>query len=400
MLAAAAALLTAPLGAAAAPDPTVEHRLPTVVNAPGAWSDDVNAPGPYAAVGLAQRMIPVGINEAREDLAHFATSALDGSSSWLELPGFDPQRTGLAGGVALSPDGRWLGWVRTVKRSMIKGWSILDTTTGAIRHLRVDGHDRVRSTMADLAFSGDSRHLLTSFETPDQPKHGNRGHQFVAWRVDDGTPIVLEEPGHYWLPNLGHAAREVVWSRNHEVHRHDPTTGRRRTVTLPRDVWMASWAPDDAAFAYIGRDDRKKGEPWPDERLYVGTSPSTADRAVDLPDTSPIGEALAWRDSTHVVVGNYRGAVYVVDITDGSHEVIDMSGSGDQTNTPLLATDLWAEPLRKPADPIGTSDPRRPWRWAGLLLFIALLGGGATLLRRADRTVRSHASASDQQGAS
>lgn len=371
------------------------------MNGPGAWSDDVNAPGPIAAVGVAQRMIPVGINEEREDLGYFATSALDGSSAWLELPGFDQDRAGLEH-VALSPDGRWLGWVRAGRRSLIEGWSVLDTTTGEIRQLQVEGHDRVRSAGADLAFSGDSRHLLTSFETTDQPKRGDRGHQFVAWNVEDGTPTVLEEPGFYWLPSLGHADEGVVWSRKRDVFRHDPRTGRRRAVTLPRDVLMASWAPDDAAFAYIGRDDRVKGERWPDERLYVGATPSTADRVIDLPETSPIGESLTWSDPTHVVVGNYRRAMYVVDITDGSFETIDMAGAGDQWNTPHLATDLWSKPLRAPVDPTRTNDPRRPWRWAGLCLFVALLGGGASLLRRADRSGTSPAPhvPSDHQGES
>lgn len=355
------------------------------MNAPGAWSDDVNSAGPVAAVGLAERVIPVGIRDTREELSHFATSALDGRSSWVDLPGFDLESSPLVAGVALSPDGRWLGWVRTTKGERIKGWSVKDTVTGTVRTLEVEGHDRVRPAMSELAFSGDSRHLLTGFEIPGQTKGEGASHRFVAWSVDDGTPTVLEDTADHSFPNLGHAAAGVVWSRGRELFRHDPQTGRRSKVTLPRDVLMASWAPGDAAFAYIGMDDRKKGAPA-QERLYVGTSPASARRVVDLPETSPLGEALSWRDSTHVVVGNYRRDMYVVDLADGSWETIDMAGSGEQVNTPLLATGLWAEPLRPPAAPSGTSDPRRPWRWAGLVLFVALLGGGALLLRRADRT--------------
>lgn len=388
-LIAAALFATAPRGAAADPDPhpTAERRLPTVVNAPGAWSDDVNAPGPVAAVGLASRITPVGVQDEREELAYFATSALDGSSSWLELPGFDRERTDFVGGVAVSPDGRWLGWVRAAKGQTIKGWSIRDTTTGKVRNLDVGGRPRLRSTMADLAFSGDSHHLLTSFETPDKPKRGRRNHEFVAWSVKDGTPVTLEEPGFYWLPNLGSSDRGVVWSRNNKVFHADPETGRRDAVALPRSVMVASWAPDDAAFAYIGRDKTKKGEPA-DERLYVGATASTATRVVDLPDTSPIGGMLAWRDSTHVVVGNFRRDAYVVDITDGSVETLDMGGSGDQINDPLLATDLWTKPLREPVAPTATNDPRRLGRWVGLVLFVVLLGAGAAGLRRVDRTAK------------
>lgn len=368
-----------------------EPRLPTVVNAPGAWSDEVNRPGPVAAVGLALRTTPVGLSDDHQAYASFATSALDGRSSWLDLPGFNLDRSGMTGAVALSPDGRWIGWVRAAAKGRgLDGWSILDTITGKVRDLDVEGHDRVRSTMAELAFSGDSQHLLTSYETRDKPKNGRRNHQFVAWNVEDGTPVTLEEPGFYWLPSLGSADQGVVWSRNKKVFRADPETGRRDAVTLPHDVMMASWSPDDAAFAYIGRDKpKKKGGPA-DEYLYVGATPATANRVVDLPDTSPIGGMLAWRDPTHVVVGNYRRDAYVVDITDGSVETLDFGGSGEQINDPLLATDLWAKPLRSPAAPTETSDPRRLGRWAGLILFVVLLGGGMVGLRRIDAMVKGH----------
>lgn len=372
-------------GAAAGPtDGTAEWHLPTAINAPGAWSTDEYRSGPIAALGLATRFIPEGLLDKREQLSTFATSAVDGSSAWLDLPGYSLEHAGLVGGVAVSPDGRWLGWVRASKGQAIKGWSIQDTTTGDVRHLDVEGHSRVRPAMSELAFSGDSRYLLTSYETPDSPKRGLRNHEFVAWNVTDGAPTILEDPGFYWLPNLGHAEDGVVWSRNLEVFRADPESGRSSVTTLPRTVLMASWAPDDAAFAYIGRDDHKKGQPEGDERLYVGETAQSAQRVVDLPDTSPIGEALAWRDETHVVVGNYRHDMYVVDITDGSYDTLDLAGSGEQVNTPQFATALWAKPLRPPVAPTGTTDPRRPWLWAGSFILVALLGVGALLLRRAD----------------
>lgn len=377
-----------PGAAAESANDTAEPRLPTVVNAPGTWSDDVNRRGPVAAIGLALRTTPVGLSDERQTFTYFATSALDGRSSWLDLPGFDLERSGMVGGVAVSPDGRWLGWVRTAKGQAIKGWSIRDTTTGKVRNLDVEEHPRVRSTMADLAFSGDSKYLLTSYELRGTSKDGRRNHQFVAWSVDDGAAVTLEEPGFYWLPNLGHADRGVVWSRNKKVFRADPATGQRDEATLPRSVMMASWAPDDAAFAYIGRDKpKKKGGPA-DEHLYVGRTPATAARVVDLQDTSPIGGMLAWRDPTHVVVGNYRRDAYVVDITDGSVETLDLGGSGEQINDPLLATDLWTKPLREPVAPTETNDPRRLGRWVGLVLFVFLVGGGAAGFRRVDRTAK------------
>lgn len=395
----AALLACAPVLAAPSAEADEGPRLPEVVNAPGTWSDGVELEGPIAAVGIATRTTPVGLLDDRERLSYFMTSAVDGRSTWLELPGLSLDSWGFVGGVAVSPDGRWLGWVRVTegagppKRTAgimagsgtgtIAGWSVVDTTTGVVRELRVPGHRRVRPTLADLAFSGDSRYLLTSFETPDQPRRGTRGHQFVAWDVADGTPTVLEEPGMYWLPSLGSAEHGVVWSRKGEVFRADPATGERATTTLPHTVLMASWAPGDAAFAYIGRDDRASGRGSGDETLYVGPTPATADRAIDLPDTSSIGEFLAWRDADHVVVGDYRSGVYVVDVRDGSFESLDLAGSGDQVNSPVLATGLWSEPLGEAAAPTGATDPRQPWRRAGLVAgLLVLAGAGAALWRR------------------
>lgn len=352
-----------------------EPRLPTAVNAPGAWSDDVNRPGPVAAVGVAQRRIPVGLVGERAELTAFSTSALDGRSTWLRLPGLNPRASGGTDSLAVSPDGRWIGWLRTTSREAVAGWSIRDMTTGAVRHLEVEGRARPRHPMSELAFSGDSRHLLTSVDAS----------RLVAWDVHDGEPVVVEESGQRSLPLLGHADRGVVWSRGNEVHRLDPRTGDRRTVTLPRDALRASWGPRDRGFAYIGTESTASATEAPQEHLLVGASPAAARRVVDLPDTSPIGESLAWRDPTHVVVGNYRGAVYEVDVTDGSHVTIDLLGSGDQLNPPRLATGLFAASLRPPAAPTGASDPRWPWRGMGVVLLLALLAGGWSVLRRADR---------------
>lgn len=383
-LVAGAGVTSAPVRAAA--ETVDEPRLPAVVNAPGTWSDDEGVSGPVAAVGISPRTRARGIFDHRESLSMFAVSAVDGRATWLNLPGFSLERWGFVGGVTVSPDGRWLGWVRPSKRSDpgprdgISGWSVMDTTTGSIRRLEVDGRDWVRGTTNELAFSGDSHYLLTSYQTPDQPRHATRGHQFVAWDTFDGTPIVLEEPGHYWLPSLGSASTDVVWSRKRRVFRTDPTDGSRTTTVMPRDVLMASWAPADKAFAYIGRNPHNRAA---DDRLYVGSSPATADRVVDLPDTSPIGEFLAWRDATHVVLGNYRGEVYVVDITDGEVETIDLAGYGEQMNTPVLATALWQRPFRPAAEPTSTADPRGPWRWASLAIPSA--GLLVVLLRRRKR---------------
>lgn len=360
--------------------PSATLHLPTVVNAPGTWSDDETPAGPLAALGIAMRTRPEGLTGERQQLHLFGVSAVDGRSAWIDLPGANIEDQGLVGWFALSPDGRWIGWARQGEQRRpgglfgpLAGWAVMDTTTGTVRELGDPAHPRLRGTANDLAFSGDSRYLLTSYETPRAPR--SRGHQFVAWNLDDGTRTVLERPGHYWLPNIGSGPSGVAWARRGTVYRADPATGRRASYSLPQSVITASWAPDDTAFAYIGRPlDRNRG-PW---RLYAGRTLAEArDRALPL----EAGQLLGWRDSRHVVVARYRTTVHVVDVVTGDVAGIDMTGQGEIINAPLLAADLWRSQLDRPAEPEGTTDPRAPYRWAGSVL-LALLAGALVLRRR------------------
>lgn len=369
-------------------------HLPTTVNAPGTWSDEEGVQGPVAALGLATRTRTDGIFDDRQSLAMFAVSAVDGSASWVHLPGFSLNRWGFEGGFDVSPDGQWIGWVRPQRmprsRGMrVAGWSVMNTTTGRIRRLEDPGFSWVRGTMADLEFSGNSRYLLTSYETPGQPSGPrSHSHQLVAWDVEDGAPTVIEEPGHYWLPNLGSAPTGVVWARKHDVFRVDPVTGDRISVTLPQDVITASWGPDGTSFAYIGRPSIGSHAPW---RLYAGqTLEQARGRELDLPSDVLAGELLGWRDATHVVVGHYRSTVHVVDIVSGDVDEVDMGGYGDQLNAPYLAGALWQHPLGTPEGPQETTDPRRPWRQGGAGALAA--AGGILLVRRQLKTKRQTAS--------
>jgi hypothetical protein len=358
-------------------------HLPRIVNAPGAWSDDESPQGPLAAIALATRNKTEGLTGRREQFQLFGVSAADGHSAWINLPGVDAEDRDLVGWFALSPDGRWIGWSqeRAPRRPggnvRLLGWAVMDTTTGKVRRVADPAHRRLRETVADLAFSADSQYLLTSYETPHAPRR--RGHQFVAWDVHDGTPTVLEKPGHYWLPNLGSAPASVVWSRRGIVYRDNLATGQRSSYAVPQSVIEASWGPDDTAFAYIGTPLDRNRAPW---RLYAGRTLAAArDHAVPI-DVDP-GQLLGWRDDRHVVVGHFRSTVHVVDVVTGDFYKLDMAGYGKVLNAPLLADDLWQNPLTTPAEPTETTDPRAPFRWAGgTLLALLALTTGAMVLRR------------------
>lgn len=367
--------------------PVHDRHLPISVNAPGTWSDAEGVQGPVAALGISTRTRPEGIFAEKESLALFAVSAVDGSASWIRPPGFSLNRWGFVGGITVSPDGQYIGWVRPERHTRptrgqlrLAGWSVMDTETGTIQQLTPD-YPWVRGTVSDLQFSGDSRYLLTSYETPDTPAGTSRTHQFVAWDVANGTATVIEPPGRYWLPNLGAAPTGVVWARGRHVFRADPATGQRALVTMPRDVVAASWGPNDTSFAYIGRPSLKSKAPW---QLYAGASLVRADnRVIDLPPDIHPSQLLGWRDATHVVVGHYRRSVHIVDVITGEFEEIDLAGHGEQVNAPYLAGSLWQQPLVEPVEPEATTDPRRPARWGAVgVLAVA----GAVLLVRRKRT--------------
>lgn len=380
LVAACSATASADTDAVGVPEPA----LPTVVNAPGAWSSEEDVRGPLAAIGLAFRTTPSGVFDEMESLEMFSVSALDGRAAWLRLPDLDIHRPA-GDAFALSPDGRHVAWARNapwglgLRGRWVDGFALMDTTTGELRELvdPASPSGMLWAGLDELRFSGDSRYLLTSYALPgERPRHA-RSDQFVAWDVESGTPTVLEEPGEYWLPNLGSAPSGVVWARDEVVRRVDPATGERTTVELPARVVTASWGPEDASFAHISRAPGGAAT----YRLHVGpgADPASA-RPVELPTDDSPSHVLGWQDATHVVVGRHRTWVHVVDVETGEAQRIDLEGSGGQLNSPVLADALWQQPRRTPVERSGTTDPRAPWRWAALAVLLA--GAGALVARR------------------
>ncbi len=358
-------------------------RLPEAIQAPGPWSDAEDPRGPLAAIGVAQRLRIDGVDGERESLELFGVSSVDGRAGWIGLPGIRVEGHGLVGTFALSPDGRWIGWSRyesagrSGRGARLVGWSVVDTTTTEMRELAPAGSGRLRDPLADLAFSGDSRYLLTSYERGTAPRR--RGHQFVAWDVETGAPSVIEAPGQRWLPNLGSAPTGVVWARDRTVYREDPAGGAPASIEVPHKVITASWGPDDSAFAYIGAP-KGYGNPW---KLYAGRTVDSA-RVRALPDVDP-DQLLGWVDDRHVVVGHYRKTVHVVDIVSGEVEELTVAGDAKLWSQPILASDLWQYPRVPAVAPEGLTDPRTPWRWTAGVLFVVLAGGVELSRRRVRR---------------
>jgi hypothetical protein len=346
--------------------------IPRVVQEPDPWSEPTDRPGPLAAVSAALHRTPDGITGSRERLELYGVSAVDGVSRFLDLPSrpvdVDP------GGIALSPDGTLLAVTHHTEgeRVAVRGWDLLDTTTGEVTQLRVPGMTDLRGGGTyEIAFSGDGRHLLTHFSLAGSD--ASRAGSLVAWDVETGSSTVAEPSGHHWLPGPATSPSGVAWNRQRSVFTLDPDRGVVEQVTLPQQLIEASWAPDGETLLYVAHD----GETAPATgrwRLWVTPAGAVEPREIELP--SQPGQILGWRDPTHAVVSHYGPRkARLVDVESGTWEPLGLSGSS--TMTPRYASDLWALPVADPVDQPAAGDPR-PWmnpevQW----IAVGLLLGGA-----------------------
>ena len=76
----------------------------------------------------------------------------------------------------------------------------------------------------------------------------------------------------------------------------------------------------------------------------------------------------------------------------GDFHKLDKAGYGKVLNAPLLADDLWQNPLTTPAEPTETINPQAPFRWSGgtLLAPLALMTATMLLRRKQARPTTCH----------
>jgi len=354
--------------------PFTDLHLPRTILEPSPWTkgtDQLGPPGPLAVVSLADRKEVRGWDGIGVGWYSYGISAVDGSMSFLDLPGNNVGESDAQ--PVLSPDGRKVGYVRRVGAKAV-GWAVYDTVTGeTVKLTDPEAPHPVNSN--DLAFSGDSRYLLTSY-SPERVRGRDRTHRFVAWDVQTGRPTLLEPPGMYWLPTLGLASHTIVWSRGQVTHSFDPATGRTEQVSVPQDVVMASYGPNDRAFAYVGHRPVPEDRParW---RLFVGTDARSAPEheVTGLPFEP--GVIVGWRDAHTVAVVRYRGPVALVDVRTGK---VTEAGADISGNWTSIASDLWANALVEATPPPDVLDPVMVRR-TGLVASGLLIGGLLAVLR-------------------
>lgn len=351
--------------------PFGELHLPRLIHVPGKWApgtDDAGLLGPLAAIGMGTRAQPKGLTGVSEHETVFGVSAVDGTVRWLDLPDGRRPDSGFAW-LALSPDGTKVGYTVSGPEG-VKGWAVYDATTGETVQLRDPEQPVIAGTdMFEIEFSGDSRYLQTNYS----PTGSNRSRdgQFVVWDVETGDPTVVEGPGHYWLPSLGSAPREIVWSRKHEVFRWNVAAGGGTTTSVPHQVVEWSDGPG-AESAYIAFGERQR-DPW---RLFSGDGRPIA---VDIDP----GYVLGWRDARTVVVADLRYKVRYVDVRTGETVGSERLRVADEEMqnvfvTPEYASGLWANEVVDGVEPPEFADrrvdPSDTAKVVGPALALALVG--------------------------
>ncbi|RNL64862.1 hypothetical protein EFK50_02420 [Nocardioides marmoriginsengisoli] len=360
-------------------------HLPRTIAVPAPWSKgtaDEGELGVLAAVGASDRKRPKGIAGMVAYQGLYGVSAVDGTVRFLDLP--TPESKDMPGqfiNAALSPDGRKLAYPRydgngndTSSDGSLVGWSVYDTVTGKITELQDPEAPRIEAGASDLAFSTDSRFLLTSYAAAGNAD--SESDEFVAWNVADGSRTVVEGAGEYWLPNIGSGPGGIVWSRDNDTYTYGTVAGATTSIRTEHDPVTASFAPSGSGFAYVGgtlAGGRNGGidAPW---KLYVGPTP---DRMRQVPGITDAGLVLGWRDPDHVVVATTDRDYVVVDVNDRSIEKGRIGGNVNLA-VPMLASDLWANDLVDGVQPPDASDPRTPARiavlGAGLVLAVGVFG--------------------------
>ena len=346
-------------------------RLPDRFYEPSRWlpgTDDDGPLGRLVAV-LGSERGPVGV------------AASTGEYRRLDLPDWSgADDVGDGGALALSPDGRRIGYWLTVDRTVV-GAAVFDSVTGETTRTMIPSEFGL-SAMG-MAWVGD-RLWISAYAYLDSDRHSARGRATYVW--DPSTGVRMEVPlGR--SPSFGNEttwADEIVEPTGRGVAFYSPGAPvRRLRVEQPFNGRVVA-SPGEGRLAVVV-------DPTPssyDDRRHPiavltpdGTGGTTARRVPGL----RANEVVAWRDDERLVVRTYGHPGYdAVDVRTGATEPLVTLPPTPWSPGLQVARDAWGAPTYAAPAPPSPMDPRLVWGGAAA---IVLLGAGALVLGR--RRVRA-----------
>lgn len=372
------------------PEPAVDDPAGAVPDhfwSPGVWEEGTaeGPPGRLSLVAPAER----GTWWLGRREAWYGVTAVGQRYVWLDLPGQPGEE---AGEVALSPDGRYVGyWLTGTPRlpeaqSDVVGFAVYDTVTGTVRTREVPT-DRGLSPEA-LTWSPDASRLVAAYGQYRAMLGSASFARVVAWHPGEDTLIPI--PGMRRTYGLAPGLGGVVGADDEGgLVVGDPVTGRADRLLLDSpDVPAPRGVADSATPNPTGTRVAMRGE------LRISSRASTTgmwvverdgERLVDarlLDRRWQLNRVLGWLDDDRVLAEAHRrggmGLRYVAyDVRDGlATPMIRHTDPPERWLQAQFAGDLLQRPLAAGQAP---PSPAAPHWW--LLAVLGLLSVAAGVAR-------------------
>lgn len=378
--------------------------VPDHIWAPSSWAPEVSEGdrlGPLALVAAAERRAPWLVTADDE---WYGVSAADQSYVWLVLPGRDRD----AGEVALSPDGRRVGYFLAGEvpgpraQSATVGYAVYDTVTGRVSRRTVETERGLAPQ--GLAWSPDSRRLVASYGQYRRQTGSSAPGVADSWNPATDTVVRLAA-GSFWTV-AGLAPDGVTtWSDGRRPMIVDPHTGTVRTLSISpaqRASIGRGLVPDHtyvnpSGAAIVLRGALPLGPRSSTSGLHAGRI--TVDGAVTdlrlLGERWQLNRVLGWTGEHKVLAeahprGDYGLRYVTYDVRTGDVSVaIRHTDPPDRWIQALFAQDLLLRPLTDGSAPVSHW---HPWSGAGVVLapaavLLALVAVRRTRSRREERVL-------------
>ncbi len=356
--------------------PSEQLRIPDALPQPDGWTRSIaqsGAPGPLSVIAKTETRDFWLRSEER----WFGVSGRDQTYRWLDLPGMAEDESAA---IALSPDGRYLGYhlggrpSGAVVQSDIVGFAVYDTATGEVTERKIPTNHGLSVDSDGLTWSANSTYLVTTYGQYHRQIGGSHFAVTESWQPSTGSVQPLsaldDKASGEWYGDL-HPAENGLWTWiDNRMVEIDPANGALRLVDGPRarSRILVPGPPvlnlEESRLAYIG------------ERR-IGRASYNALYVADLADDGSVGrhrfresrwrpqQVQGWADSRTALIAAIRfpatataerHAVLAWDVAEDSTRMAiqldkaprDLQLAGDALRNPFVDVRSWQVPAPPP----------------------------------------------------